>query len=111
MFTCKSSKQKSFPKQKKSDYINCRNHYTTLFKRQTCAKHKTRRAIRGEGTFAAFAPPEIFKTLHRNFKICRNFQRIKMKFYVLVIFKKSYWNFFVMIVNYLYTRIILKQVI
>jgi len=34
-----------------------------------------------------------------------------MKFYVLVIFKKSYWNFFVMIVNYLYTRIILKQVI
>ena len=43
-----------------------------------------------EGTFAA---PEIFKTLHSNFDICRNFQRIKMKFYILIIFKKSYGNF------------------
>ena len=38
-------------------------------------------------------PPEIFKTLHSNFDICRNFQRIKMKFYILIIFKKSYWSF------------------
>ena len=38
-------------------------------------------------------PPVIFKTLHSNFDICRNFQRIKMKFYILIIFKKSYWNF------------------
>jgi len=38
-------------------------------------------------------PPEIFKTLHINFVICRNFQRIKMKFYILIIFKKFYWNF------------------
>ena len=40
--------------------------------------------------FGAFAIPEIFKTLHSNFDICRNFQRIKMKFYILIIFKKSY---------------------
>jgi len=37
-------------------------------------------------------PPEIFKTLHSNFDICRNFQRKMMKFYILIIFKKSYWN-------------------
>jgi len=34
----------------------------------------------------AFAPPEIFKTLHGNFDI-------KMKSYILIIFKKSHWNF------------------
>jgi len=28
--------------------------------------------------------PENFKTLHSNFDICRNFQRIKMKFYTLI---------------------------
>jgi len=38
-------------------------------------------------------PPEIFKTLHNNFDICKNFQKTKMKFYILIIFKKSYWNF------------------
>jgi len=38
-------------------------------------------------------PPEIFKTLHSCFDNCRNFQRIKMKFYILIIFKISYWNF------------------
>ena len=41
----------------------------------------------------AFASPEIFKTLHSNFDICRNILRIKMKFYILMIFKKSCWNF------------------
>ena len=45
------------------------------------------------GAFGAFAPPEIFKTLHSNFDICRNFERIKMKFYIPIIFQKSYWNF------------------
>jgi len=43
--------------------------------------------------WGAFDPPEIFKKLHNNFEICRNFQRIKMKIYILIIFKKSYWNF------------------
>jgi len=33
------------------------------------------------------------KALHSNFDICRNFQRIKMKFYIVIIFKKPYWNF------------------
>jgi len=36
--------------------------------------------------FGAFAPPENFKTLHCNLDICWNFQRIKMKFYILIIF-------------------------
>jgi len=31
-----------------------------------------------------FALPENFKTLHSNFDICRNFQKIKMKFYILI---------------------------
>jgi len=58
----------------------------------------------------AFAPPEIFKAFHSDFDICRNFQRIKMKIFFLIIFKKSYWNFSVLLVNYLLTRI-LRQVI
>jgi len=58
----------------------------------TAVALRTRRAT-GGGAFGAFAPPEIFKTLHSNFDICRNFQRIKMKFYILIIFKKSYLNF------------------
>jgi len=43
-----------------------------------------RRATRG-GIFR----PEIFKTLHSNFDICRNFQIIKLKYCILIIFKKS----------------------
>jgi len=55
---------------------------------------ETRTGAQQGGAFGAFAPtPEIFKTLHSNFDICRNFQRIKMKFYILINFKKSYWNF------------------
>jgi len=46
-----------------------------------------RRATRG-GAFGAFASPEIFKTLHGNFNIHRNFQR-KMEVLILIIFKKS----------------------
>ena len=52
---------------------------------------KHMRATRG--SIWGISPPEIFKTLHSNFDICRNFQRIKMKFYFLNIFRKSYWNF------------------
>jgi len=48
-----------------------------------------RRAIKGGG----ISPPEIFKTLHSNFDICRNFQIIKLKYCILIIFKKSYSNF------------------
>jgi len=51
------------------------------------------RAQPGGWAFGAFALLENFKTLHGNFDICRNFQRIKMKFYILTIFKKSYLNF------------------
>jgi len=51
-----------------------------------------RHATRG-GAFGAFDPPEIFKTLHSNFDICRNFQRLKMKFCILIIFRKPYLNF------------------
>jgi len=39
------------------------------------------------GGAVAFAPPEIFKALHSKFDICSNFQRIKIKFYILIIFR------------------------
>jgi len=53
-----------------------------------------RRTTRGGGgIWGICAPPEIFKTLHSNFDICKNFQKIKMKFDILIIFKKFYWNF------------------
>jgi len=38
-------------------------------------------------------PPGNFKTLHSNFDIYRNCQRIKMKFYILNIFKKFFFEF------------------
>jgi len=53
----------------------------------------TVRQARNQGGNLGIGPPEIFKTLHSNFDICRNFQRIKMKFYIIIMFKKSYWNF------------------
>ena len=60
--------------------------------------------------FGAFAPPEIFKTLHSNSDIYRNFQIIKLKFCILIIFKKSLtWNF--LYLTYLLTRYILRQII
>jgi len=39
-----------------------------------------KKVLRTGGAFGAFAPPKIFEIFHRNFDICRNFQRIKMKF-------------------------------
>ena len=52
-----------------------------------CHRHATR------GEFRALAPRRNFQNIASNFDICGNFQRIKMKFYILIIFKKSYWNF------------------
>jgi len=43
----------------------------------------SKRATRG-----AF-DPQNFEALHSNFDFCRNFQRIKVKIYILIIFKKS----------------------
>jgi len=43
----------------------------------------------GEGIWGVCLP-EIFKTLHSNFDICRNFQTIDMKFCILIILKKSF---------------------
>ena len=42
------------------------------------------------GGIWGICPPENFKMLHSNFDICRNFQRIKMKFYIL--FPKIFRN-------------------
>ena len=63
-----------------------------------------------QGIWSIFLPKN-FKTLHSNFNICRNFQKIKMKLYILIIIKKSLSFFFVLLVNYLLTRFILRQVI
>ena len=60
--------------------------------------------------FGPYAPFDNFKTLHRNFDICRNFQMIKMKFCNLIVFKKVLFQFFfVLLLNYLLTRFILGQ--
>jgi len=43
----------------------------------TRSTRQTRHQARNQGgAFGAFATPEIFKTLHSKFDICRNFQRI-----------------------------------
>jgi len=60
-------------------------------RRKYCLCVAVRRATMG--AFGAFSSPEIFKTLHSNFYICRNVPRIKMKFHILIIFNKSYWNY------------------
>jgi len=70
-----------------------------------------RRATRG-WHLEHLPPKKNFKTLHCNLDICRNFQRIKMKFYILIIFRKVLMEFFfVLLVNYLLTRYILRQAI
>jgi len=43
----------------------------------------------GGGIWSICPPLENFKPLHSNFDICRNVQRIKVKFYILIIFKKA----------------------
>jgi len=40
--------------------------------------------------FGAFVQPKIFKTSYSNFEMCRNFQIINLKFYILIMFKKSF---------------------
>ena len=50
---------------------------------------QSRHATRGRGHLRHF-PPEGFKTLHGNFDICRNFQMIRLKFCILIIFTKSF---------------------
>jgi len=68
---------------------------STVHVRLCCGKTshiRNRRATRG-GSIWGISPPEIFRTLHSNFDICRNFQRIKMKFCILIIFEKSFLNF------------------
>jgi len=60
----------------------------------------------------AFAPPEDFKTLHSNFDKCRNFRKTKIKFsYSNHLRKVLFEIFFVLLVNYLLTRFILRQAI
>ena len=75
-------------------YLNSRGAKTTYVSHLNNREAETTYQARNRGgAFGAFAPPEIFKILHGNFDICRNFQRIKKKFYILSIFKKSYCNF------------------
>ena len=47
----------------------------------------------GEGRLGHL-PPEIFKTFHSSFDICRSFQMIKMKSCILITFKKSVISIF-----------------
>jgi len=70
--------------------INHRQPSLTIFHWFVSKQRLCKSQARNQG---AFAPPEIFKTLHGTFDICRNFQRIKMKFYIVIIFKKPYLSF------------------
>jgi len=66
----------------------------------------------GGGQLEHLSPPEIFKTFHSNFDICRNLQIIKLKLCILIILRKVLLKlFFVLLVNYILTRYILRQVI
>jgi len=40
--------------------------------------------VQPSGGIVGIIHPENFKTLHSNFDICRNFQRINMKCYILI---------------------------
>jgi len=51
---------------------------------------QTRRAT--SGSFVAFASLEYLK--HISFDIRKNFQRKKMQFYILIIYRKSYQTLF-----------------
>jgi len=50
-------------------------------------------------------PSRKFQNITQQFDICRNFQRIKMKFCIGIIFKKKvlFEFFFFLLVNYLLT--------
>jgi len=78
---------------------------------KSVARHLDTSAQPGGGAFGAFPPPEIFKTLHSNFDICRSFQRIKMKFYILMILRNLIGISVSCSLTFLLTRFILKQVI
>jgi len=52
----------------------------------TIGTNLCKRATRGGGHLGHFPPPENFKTVYSNFDSCKSFQRIKTKFYILIIF-------------------------
>jgi len=66
--------------------INLLNPWATLDAAICVIKMSWQARNQGGGHLGHLPPPEIFKTLHSNFDICRNFERIKMKFYILIIF-------------------------
>jgi len=55
--------------------------------------HTQKPARNQGGENLGISPQKIFKTLHCNFDICRNFHKIKMKFCILVLYKKPSLNF------------------
>jgi len=63
-----------------------------------------RRATRG----GHLPPHRKFQNIPQQFDICRIFQRIKMKFCIVIIFKKKvlFEFFFVLLANYLRIRFI-----
>ena len=60
------------------------------------------------GGHLGHSPPQIFKILYSNFEICGNFQIIKLKVCILIIFKKSLTGIFLCL-THLPTRCILRQ--
>ena len=94
-----------------SDNLECgySNAHTVSCGKRVYDINTSRRATR-VGIWGICRPPEIFKTLYSNFDICRNFQMIKLKSCILIIFKKSLAGIFLCL-TYLLTRYILRQAI
>jgi len=80
------------PKQRTQISINSPKCWISTFSGHiiTFITQHTRSHARNQGGYLGrFSSPENFKTLHSNFDICRNIQKIKMKSYILIIFKRS----------------------
>ena len=61
---------------------------------QSTSENTLKQARNQGGAFRGIFPPLNFKTLHSNFDICRNFKRVKMNFYIVNVFQKSFiWIF------------------
>jgi len=78
---------------RKRNFLASKHKVSKLLKDMDSPTNSKSGAQPGEGGIWGICPPGIFKTLHSDFDICRNFQRLKMKFCILTILKKPYCNF------------------
>jgi len=65
-------------------------HHVVLKHRDPWIQGWTQARNQGRGIWG-ICPPEIFKTLHNNFDICKNFQIKSLNFAFLIIFLKKFY--------------------